>query len=387
MSTTYLGIQFEEQDGPGSIALIINNWLTPRKKEVFWPPYKTQFTFNRALEKKESAQKNWTLYKVSRIFFECDNLVKAREKLKQAEFSSDLQSDAEETLERRKRKIVSKRRLYESDEDDLECRKTKIVSSDTSTNNSDEENSTRTGGFIPRPPKLDKRLFSDKSRKTPSACGAESLNINAESTTVEPSTSSEAAFPAQSTPSILSYSSKSSFELALLDPENPVIKYLATIKAQSDQIINLLNKQQSALPITKFSLPGDLPTTLPIKTAEDFALLETYLENKDHCVVLVAYLSSLGGEAVSSVTNSILRACVSLNLAQTFSWLGTRQQKEAFSKTNLKNVVIDAVKNSVTTTTDKVENAIKVWLKHAPDNYKIEQKRLEKQNNGEGEVL
>ncbi|XP_032677065.1 uncharacterized protein LOC116846839 [Odontomachus brunneus] len=55
----------------GSLAVINTNWLTPRKTQVFWPPYKNITTFNKALKKHEEInEEKWTLYGIQRIFYE-----------------------------------------------------------------------------------------------------------------------------------------------------------------------------------------------------------------------------------------------------------------------------------------------------------------------------
>ncbi|KYQ53447.1 hypothetical protein ALC60_00009 [Trachymyrmex zeteki] len=68
-------IQFDEISG-ASLAVVSTKWLTPRKKEVFWPPYKNVTTFNKALKKHEDVnEEKWTLYKVQRIFYETGKLI------------------------------------------------------------------------------------------------------------------------------------------------------------------------------------------------------------------------------------------------------------------------------------------------------------------------
>lgn len=65
----FVGIEFCEADG-GGIALIHEKWLTPRKREVWWPPVKQQDQFSKALKKGESPASNWKIFSVSRTFFE-----------------------------------------------------------------------------------------------------------------------------------------------------------------------------------------------------------------------------------------------------------------------------------------------------------------------------
>ncbi|KAK9659695.1 hypothetical protein QE152_g41622, partial [Popillia japonica] len=49
----FVGIEFSEKEG-GGIALVLRSWLTPRKKQVFWPPYKAQEEYNKALKNQQS---------------------------------------------------------------------------------------------------------------------------------------------------------------------------------------------------------------------------------------------------------------------------------------------------------------------------------------------
>lgn len=42
-------VEFDEAAG-GGLAIVHAKWLTPREKEVFWPPYKEHGKFNRALK-------------------------------------------------------------------------------------------------------------------------------------------------------------------------------------------------------------------------------------------------------------------------------------------------------------------------------------------------
>lgn len=52
---SYVVIEFS--DG-GGVAVVRNIWLTPRKKEVFWPPIKNQRTFENFRKNNMQIQKN-----------------------------------------------------------------------------------------------------------------------------------------------------------------------------------------------------------------------------------------------------------------------------------------------------------------------------------------
>ncbi|KAK4875530.1 hypothetical protein RN001_011952 [Aquatica leii] len=105
--TTYVGIEFDNADG-GGIAVIWEKWITP-KKEGIWPPYKTQKAFNTALEKRDSPESNWLVYRMKRRFFESDDLIEAQKKIKLAEDTSDIQTDKEENVSSRRQRRPPKR--------------------------------------------------------------------------------------------------------------------------------------------------------------------------------------------------------------------------------------------------------------------------------------
>lgn len=63
-------IQFSDEAN-NSVGVVRNTWLTPMKKEVFWPPYKDAKQFRRALQETEDADaERWQLYGVSRVFYQ-----------------------------------------------------------------------------------------------------------------------------------------------------------------------------------------------------------------------------------------------------------------------------------------------------------------------------
>uniref|UniRef100_A0A1Y1JYS3 Uncharacterized protein n=1 Tax=Photinus pyralis TaxID=7054 RepID=A0A1Y1JYS3_PHOPY len=120
----FVGVEFTEN---GTVGLVHSSWFTPFKREVFWPPYKTSNTFNRALTNAEEPdQSNWTLHAVKRSFFECDDIDKARKKLKICEVTSDIQSEPEGLYQdcsgKRSARVRKPRVVYSSDSEGEEAR-------------------------------------------------------------------------------------------------------------------------------------------------------------------------------------------------------------------------------------------------------------------------
>ncbi|KMQ91808.1 hypothetical protein RF55_8283 [Lasius niger] len=115
---SFTGIEFTDDSG-GGIALVSSQWLTPRKQEVFWPPYKFQFQYDKAIKKGVVPEQDgsWKIYKIKRCFFETDDYSKAQSKIKQAQVTFDCQSEIDDVLPS-KRIIHKPRRLAYSSSDD-----------------------------------------------------------------------------------------------------------------------------------------------------------------------------------------------------------------------------------------------------------------------------
>lgn len=66
----FMVVEFEEGEG-GGIAIVRNSWLTPRKKEVFWPPHKQSSQFTKTLMQDDPIDpETWSIYKIKRCFYE-----------------------------------------------------------------------------------------------------------------------------------------------------------------------------------------------------------------------------------------------------------------------------------------------------------------------------
>lgn len=61
-------IEFESGEG---ISVVRSSWLTPREREVFWPPVKDTKKFNKILQNGEKINtETWKIYPVERCFYE-----------------------------------------------------------------------------------------------------------------------------------------------------------------------------------------------------------------------------------------------------------------------------------------------------------------------------
>ncbi|KAK5638534.1 hypothetical protein RI129_012829 [Pyrocoelia pectoralis] len=296
-------IEFHKDDG-GGLAVVNSQWLTPRKKEVFWPPITNNTKFNKCLIQTEFSHttidtETWKLYSVHKIYCECDNLETANHKLKRAQDDSDVNS----TAETRKRKRRLPVRLLDSSESD------------------------------------DSNVYCQSKYTRPSPIKRRSII---------------------STPTTSERVNLKSCKYQLL------LKEIIKIKEQNKEILQLLKNRTSFTSNSEF--PEDFPCTIPISDIKDLDNVEKVL-SENPCV---AYFSTRGGKDLRTKTNNILRNLMTDELASNHNYYGLLRKdrndtpKKPFKKLKLNTVVIRSVKHNSDFTTDSIEAAIKLWLKHAP---------------------
>lgn len=62
----YVIVEFAD----GSVCTVLDNWFTPEKSQVYWPPYEEKLSFQRALSRKEAVNvSTWSLFPVKRSLY------------------------------------------------------------------------------------------------------------------------------------------------------------------------------------------------------------------------------------------------------------------------------------------------------------------------------
>ncbi|XP_063216728.1 uncharacterized protein LOC134527735 isoform X1 [Bacillus rossius redtenbacheri] len=115
LSFMYQVVEFDTDSG-GGVGIIHSKWLTPRKKECFWPPFKHSQQYNKCLSDGQHPCGKWRICALKRKFYITDDILKAREKLKDAEFESDIATEYENESSQKRKKRPNRRILYSSDE-------------------------------------------------------------------------------------------------------------------------------------------------------------------------------------------------------------------------------------------------------------------------------
>ncbi|KAK9687277.1 hypothetical protein QE152_g36558 [Popillia japonica] len=295
------------------------------------------------LRKGENPDATWNLYKVHRRFFETDDFIKAKEKIKKTEYTSDLATENEESEPRGIRKINRPKRFLDFGD------------------SSSEEDTLQP--ILQRPPKIvaDVNLI----HKDYSADDIRSGNTII-TTTPQSINSKVSLLPTEKT-------------FTDSDFQKKVITYLSYLKEQNSQILKLLQNQQNAsVPPSPHLLPEDLPINIPLNNKESVDIFEQYLSDNRKAEILCIYFSTLGGRNdITSKTNVILRNIMTDFLAAQYSFHGSRNAKNSFVELNLHTVILRAVQTNLPNSTQhEIDNNIKSWLKHAPQRLKFKQANL-----------
>ncbi|KAJ8940889.1 hypothetical protein NQ318_004588 [Aromia moschata] len=323
LNMAFVLIEFSASEG-GGISIVHNEWMSPRKTEVYWPPYKEQSQFNRALKRGEKVNtETWKLFKIARCFYSSDDYEKIHTKLKDCEITSDIQSDDDNAVSKIRKRIPNKKYFVISDEE---------------TDNDESQ--------LLRPPR---NLTGELDVGNLTKLDKSSLSQRIHESIKKQSIHNEA---------IVNFSNDKENIETLIQLQERNIELLMHIKEQNKQILTIIGKQDKV----PFSSLPDLPIKFPLDTIHNLQILDRFLkENTGTADILCSYLSSLD------------------EVAKNYNFYGKRAEKEAFSNLTLCSIIIRAVKITHSAASDKeVEDIIKVWLKHAPERIRNSEKRVNK---------
>nr|CAI5832349.1 unnamed protein product [Callosobruchus analis] len=232
-------VEFANGDGLG---IVRESWITPRKKEVFWPPCKEPSKFKRLLLSSPESTDDWQLYQINRFFYKTDDYEKAQKKLRLAELTSDLQTDGEDSCLKKRRRMRPRKLL---------------VSSGDESESDDTINTSKVTSCRPPPVQLPQIVREISSP-----------NVN----TVEVDT--------LNTPSTSRTTYKSQLDAATSTEQT----YSSSFKPHQEQNTQIIEQNKQLLsffknrPNTEISLnEEDFPTPIPLKTGENLKVFEDFL--------------------------------------------------------------------------------------------------------------
>lgn len=351
-----------------------DEWLTPRKKECLWPPFKLMSKCNKCLTAGTLPDENWKVYAIKRIFYETDDLIKAREKCKKAESDSEILTAVEENGKRkRKRKVIN----YDSDDE------------------SNQESEKQIKLEYPVPPKkhvkdpllIEPVTEATAPRSCTNECNVDSpllahkitspvffvQNFNIDSPLLSPHTLSnteELDAPPLNDLFTLTRKVTQNSNLDKINATLDVIgKYLGDIKhemkelkqTQDDILLKLSSTYAQA------SLPENI--SIPLKEIEDLNNIETCLNDEENKEMLENYLSYIGGNKTTTIVRRILGRVFTNPFATQCNWTG-KNSKHKLKDLRLIVVILRAVRRNKVA--EKASNAeitdvITSWFRFAKD--------------------
>ncbi|KAF5286254.1 hypothetical protein FQR65_LT12738 [Abscondita terminalis] len=309
-------VEFDDHDG-GGVAIANSKWFTPRKRELYWLPYKEISAYNKALKKGEDVNTDWKLFKIKILFYET------------AEQSSDLNTDCEDFQSTRR--IIRKPRTIVERSDDEESSKferpprvlniVKNKSIGKSPQSQDSQN-------ILDSPSCSQSSVSQSTSVLADVAGSSSFNvtdrihINSPSTTIVGDVRSFLPLPQIETTFALNPDNTEHSAL-----QKKILHKLLVIEEQNKQIIQLLleNKKSSRCEVTVYK--PNLPVALPLININSIIEIENFLSNEENFTALSSYLASLGGKHVPARTNRILREILTDEVSSLYNFHGLRNEK------------------------------------------------------------
>ncbi|KAK4882599.1 hypothetical protein RN001_005918 [Aquatica leii] len=345
---SYVGVEFSK-DSDGGVALVSNTWLTPRKRNVFWPNHKKNASlYNKALRKHEMPgnEPDWKLFSIERCFFECTNFDEASRKLNAIQFSSDISDCDVNDLSRRRN--CRKPLRFEEDESEDESFVSKLKA------------------------KRIKRTAEIENNKD--TFGTTCLTYNPSSSSISrvnsPSSTASKISDAVSETSISTIVNGSSQANINLEE---IASYLGKIYQQNRQILALLSNPTVD---TRLARNNDMPDEdilklMPLKNEEDLKRIEILFSQQSEAVnKLSIYFSYIGAHTTNNYVNVLLKKVISNELACNYNYYGKRG-KLPFSTLHLNEMIIQSVRKGLPESKEKeIQNAIKVWLKHSKERSK-----------------
>ncbi|XP_063219435.1 uncharacterized protein LOC134529371 isoform X3 [Bacillus rossius redtenbacheri] len=332
LSFMYQVVEFDTDSG-GGVGIIHSKWLTPRKKECFWPPFKHSQEYNKCLSDGQRPCEKWRICALKRKFYITDDILKAREKLKDAEFESDIATEYENESSQKRKKRPNRRILYSSDE---------------SSSDEYDTNNQLAHKKYPSPPDVE-------VAEVPVAECQRSVNT--------PSNSADSVFTRDSRPSRRSVINSESSSSILCSVENGntvntqdvtvsedstreqvglqvIARHLAKIEKRLDVI------QQSVSELLKQTLPDTVQNinilpeelTLPCETEEQLNKVEEWISIPENKICMETTLATVGGRKADHVVRHILERLFTNRLALKYNWTG-KNQKIALKNLQLMKII------------------------------------------------
>ncbi|XP_076295397.1 uncharacterized protein LOC143216335 isoform X2 [Lasioglossum baleicum] len=354
LTTTWTVVQFVDDK---TVEAVPTSWLEGDK--CYWPPL-PQSKLSNAIKKLEPPQPSWIQFTVksfrNSIF---SDYVKARAKAKEAEDSSDLQSEVDEYGLPKKRKITRPSWNTSSEE---------LSSDDT---------------MQPTPPSLRRKPKIVTATSGPYERRQQVEEEPRSSSPIVTATSEESPSPRQQVKEEpRSSSSFENQETSQLDNNSTRLEnYCKTILEQQHLLHNLLTEVLSRVErleekFNHYSAPGsrsifDQNIVFPINCEQELQKFETYLQDENNFRDAINELAALGGKSNYHFVKRVMTCLITNKFATGYSWLG-RKGKKVFNTLKVAKIIIDAATISgLSKTKNETEISMQSWLRRAFERSKV----------------
>lgn len=366
-----------------STGVVPEEWIDSSNM-CYYPPCKSGTKLSKILKEKQSPGEDWPKFKIRKLGC-ADTYEKALKKAKKSEETSDLHttdnSDIESVNPKRKRITQKPGRFLNSDSDSddsevdarsLQKSKTfvvpKLVAPSFPLNSSVGDKNCGEPPFKDGPEEFQtvKDLLMGSAGKNKEF---EQANVNnniafrsAENDNVSTTVPSASQ-------------NKTNMQHGLEDVIKKIFVMLETNRLDNEYNKRLLTKIYR---VVEKKTPDSIPNLpdLPLKEDDDIKKLEELLNLVENRKILAQLLSVQGGNGIQDCTRNIMKALMSLELAENYNWAG-RGNKLAFRDLRVKDVIFDAVRISTGSVIQNTEviYQIQEWLKHAKDRRLTKKKR------------
>ncbi|CAG9817179.1 unnamed protein product [Phaedon cochleariae] len=332
-------VQFMEDH---TVEAVPTAWI--QGDQCHWPAYTPDKVIN-AIRKSEPLNTCWTSHRV-KVFRNAtfNDYMRARNKAKVAEETSDLASEAEMESTKRKRKLK------------------KVFSSSSSEEDSMENNNIKKS--LPTPPILKKLKSKLTTQPEKEDVCPNSPSNSADFSILEiqpPAASCEACIEKDK-------------NFKTLIQQNHLLRsitqdILSEIKNLKEEIKGQVRAPPASSVFNKY--PN---FQFPLNNEEEFSMFEEILTNVENFNDWVTELAKAGGSDHYNFIKRVLHTLITNDLALKFSWLG-RKCKKPFFETNMARLIMCAAEQTNTfIDRKKTETSIQLWLRRAGD------RKLSKEN-------
>ncbi|XP_046145220.1 uncharacterized protein LOC123988599 [Osmia bicornis bicornis] len=330
-ANTWTVVRFVED---GTIEAVPSAWV--RGDLCHWPPLHRN-GLTAAIKRSEPVNLSWPTHTIQ-IFKHgiFDTYIKAREKARIAEETSDLQSEVE-TMRRRKRT----RRFVSSESEE-----------------SDSDFLT-----LPSPPPMPE---GRKEMTTVGDSAAGNATVSSAAATTVTATAGPSSSGCNDSEMCKCCRERNQYLDTLIEQNHLIRELLMDLTADMKEL-KLAHKVGSVTEqsVSLYSRYEGLK--FPLTREEDLLVLDTSLAKEDHFKDAVQELAKIGGDNNYQFVKRVLSSIIDNNLAMKYSWLG-RKGKKVFCTLHLARLVISAAEMANLGDTKRTtEVSIQNWLRRAFD--------------------